>query len=166
VLDAGCWVEDAADAARAGAGFGYGGGGEQVTEHGQGAGQLGEPLLGLVQVAAKQGCDVGAGRLAVVADREDAADLGQGQSGELGGADELQPVLGAGRVVAVPGRGAGRGGQQPGLLVEADRLGGGAGRGGEGSDAHACHATPLTFQRTGTFTVKGNQGPGGGEDAG
>ena len=64
------------------------------------------------------------------------ADVGQGEPGRLRVPDEGQPVCGTGRIVPVTARGARRLRQQPGLLVEPDRLGGQASPGGQVTDQH------------------------------
>ena len=59
-------------------------------------------------VALQQLGDMGAGGLTVVAEGDNLADLAQGETDCLGGADEPQPVEGRLVVAAVAGGGAGR----------------------------------------------------------
>jgi hypothetical protein len=110
----GAWrIEDGADAAGAGVRVGGLGCCQQVVQRGLGLGQFGHAPLGFGQVLVQQGGDVGAWRAAVVSDGEDAADLGEGEAGGLGGADEGEAGGGVVRVVAVAGRGARRPGSRP-----------------------------------------------------
>jgi hypothetical protein len=103
-----------------------------------GASELGDAPLDLGQVLADQGGHVAARRVPGITDGQDAADLGQGEPGRLSVRDKRQPVEGARRVVAVTRGRAGRGGHEPGLLVEPDRLGRQARGGGELTDQHEC----------------------------
>ena len=80
--------------------------------------------------------DVMAGGLPMAAQVEDGGDLGEGQSGGLGVSDELEPVDGLVRVVAVIVVIPDGFGEEPDVLVVADRLGGGPGLMGQFSDSH------------------------------
>jgi hypothetical protein len=68
-------------------------------------------------------CHMGARRLPAATDRQDAPDIGEGETTGSGRTDEGQPPDGLGRVATVAGGGARWGRQQPGMLEEADRLG-------------------------------------------
>jgi hypothetical protein len=78
----------------------------EAFEFGLGAAKFGDALADLLQPGVDQVGHMRAGRLARVADGQDAADLGQGEPGSLGGADELQALDSGGRVVAVAAAGA------------------------------------------------------------
>jgi hypothetical protein len=106
--------EDGADGAVIAVGR-VGGGGPmlEVREGGAGLGQLGDACLDLAEVLVDEVGDVPAWRLAGVADGQDAADLGEGESGRLGVADEGEPRQRIGRIVAVARVGARRGGSSP-----------------------------------------------------
>jgi hypothetical protein len=80
---------------------------------------------------------VHARRLAAVADVQDLADVPQREPGGLSLADEGQPVEDRAVIVAVPGRGPGRRGEQVLVLPEPDRLGRDRGLGGDLADLQA-----------------------------
>jgi len=92
-------------------------------------------------VRVQQCAHVRARRSGVVAGSDHAGDLGEGQTGGLGGPNEPQSVQRSLVVVAVPRRPPRRRRQQTGLLVEPQGLGRQAGPLGELSDAHPDHAT-------------------------
>jgi hypothetical protein len=100
-----------------------GGGGtlSQVAESVASLGELGEALLDLGQVLVDQVGDVLAGCLAAVSDRQDAADLGEGESGGLG---RVVPIADGGAVprpAALPAAAADQGVDQPATRDTADR---------------------------------------------
>ena len=89
--------------------------------------------------------DVRAGHGPVVTEVDDAADLGQGESGGLGYGDEAQPgehglVVDAVAVSAPFGIG-----QEPLALIEPDRLPGHPGSVGKLTDQHLVRPPPLTL---------------------
>ncbi len=88
----------------------------------KGAGEFGGTLLDLRHVLGDQGGDMPARGQSAVADAEDDADLREGEPGGLGLPDEGQSPGRCCWVVAVAARGARRCREQPGLLVEPDRL--------------------------------------------
>ena len=101
-----------------------------------GGSEFGHAPIDVVQVLVDEAGDVGAGGVAVVAQGEDRADLGEGEAGALSVADERESGGGVAGVVAVPTRSARRCGQQAAVLVEADGLGRQPGAGSEITDTH------------------------------
>ena len=91
--------EDRADAGVAAAG-GIGGDGTlpELAQAGTGVSELGDPLPDVIQVPVDQLGDVPARGLASVVEGQDAADLGEGEPGGLGVADEREPRQRPGRV--------------------------------------------------------------------
>src|SRR5690606_21952387 len=114
--------------------------------------ELAQALGDLVEAVVDEVGDVLAGGQAAVTDVEDFADLGEGESGGLGLADEGHAGDGAGGVVAVASSGACGFGWHPIGLVEAQCLGALAGGGSELADQHRCDLL-LTFQRDGRRSV-------------
>lgn len=80
-------------------------------------------------------------RPVVFPDRDDVSDFGQGEAGSLGGANEVEPSKCSVVVVTIAGRAAPGLGEDSGLFVEPQRLGGHAGSAGELSDPHAGEPT-------------------------
>lgn len=122
--DAGCVSasEDRAVAAAVGRVLRRGARGE-YRELVAGAGEFGQPGLHLTQALGEEFGDVAAGRLAAAADVQDLADVFKCEPGGLGLPDERQSVQDGRLVVAVSGRGPGRGWEQALVLPEPDRLG-------------------------------------------
>lgn len=85
--------------------------------------------------------DVVARAEAVVAHVQDGSNLGEGESGGLGVADEAQPVDCILSIVAVAVGGALGLGEDPDVLVVADGLGGDVDASGEFSDLHGFDST-------------------------
>src|SRR6266852_397300 len=89
-----------------------------------------------------------AGRLAGVAHAEHLAYLGQGQPDRLRRPDEGDPIDGVVGIRPIARRGPARRGQEPELLVVANRGGGEARPTGEYSDAHGWMIDLLTLKGT------------------
>ena len=79
---------------------------------------------------------------------DDGGDLGQGESGGLGVANEPKSVNAGFAIGPIPVRGAVGLGEDSDGLVVADGLGGHSGFPGELADSHAAHYRHLTFQST------------------
>jgi hypothetical protein len=113
----------------------------EVAQGGAGLAEFDQTQLNLGEVLFDQPGDVAAGCLAAVAQGQDAADLGKGEPGSLGVADEAEPRRSLGRVVAVAAGGPRWRGQEANLLVEADGLRAQSAGGREVADAHGLRLT-------------------------
>ena len=105
--------------------------------------QLGHALVDVREVPFDQRGDVFAWRFATGADVDDLRDLGDGEACRLRGSHEAQYRERVVVVVAVAGTGAGRFGDEPGLLPVPDGLGRHATAFAQLTDAHDRTLDPL-----------------------
>jgi hypothetical protein len=121
--------------------------------------ELGDARVNLGGAALQQSGHVLTWLLAAVPERDDLADLAEGEADGLGAADKREPPEGGVVVVTVARGGPGRGRQDADLLVVADRLGRDPRPLGEFTDTHRWHPflnssrQALTFQHTGRSRV-------------
>lgn len=105
-------------------------------------GELVEALLNVGKFGVEEFVDVAARCGAIIAEPDDAGDLGEGQTSGLGVANEIKTVAVGVGVDPVAVRGACRFGEQTTGLIEADGPRWMTRRDGELSDAHDPHDTP------------------------
>lgn len=109
---------------------------QEMLELGVQTVELPLPSADHLELGTKQVCDMSTGHLAVVAEIDDAPDLGEGEPGRLCAPDEGQAVQRRPVVDAVAVRPAWGRWQQTLALVEPDRLAGQAGSLGQFPDQH------------------------------
>lgn len=114
----------------------------ELSQFGTQCGESIEALLNVGEFGIEELVDVAARCGAVIAEPDDAGDLGEGETSGLGVANEIESVpVGVG-VDTVAVRGACRFGEQTASFVEADGSRWMARRDGELSDTHELYDTP------------------------